>query len=93
MGNLSVSSGSTWPATERRLTGRRAPPDRLASSRSERRVEDNLCVQICVLYYILLYEDVRLANMKNIVSSGRKVPRDVTRDENFKDMIQKTYLS
>jgi hypothetical protein len=41
--------------------------------RNERRTEDNICVQICILYYILLYEDVRLANMRNILASGRQV--------------------
>ena len=41
--------------------------------RGESTAEDSLCVQICVLYYVLLYEDVRLANMKNILSTGRKV--------------------
>ena len=41
--------------------------------RGESTAEDSLCVQICVLYYILLYEDVRLANMKNILTTGRKV--------------------
>jgi hypothetical protein len=41
--------------------------------RSERRAEDEVCVQICILYYILLYEDVRLATMRSILASGRQV--------------------
>jgi hypothetical protein len=43
--------------------------------RSERRAEDEVCVQICILYYILLYEDVRLATMRSILASGRQVSR------------------
>ena len=36
----------------------------------------NLAAQMLMLYYVLLYESVRLANMKSIlVSPGRKVIR------------------
>ncbi|XP_023344126.1 integrator complex subunit 2 [Eurytemora carolleeae] len=58
------SRSSTQP------TSRGSRPTR---QRGESTAEDSLCVQICVLYYVLLYEDVRLANMKNILSTGRKV--------------------
>ncbi|XP_055542549.1 integrator complex subunit 2 isoform X2 [Wyeomyia smithii] len=33
----------------------------------------NLTPQLLLLYYLLLYEDVRLSNMVNIISSGRQV--------------------
>jgi len=78
VGNLSLS-GATPTSRAAPLGGSRRDSRQLSPSkpqsrqRKERTVEDNLCMQICVLYYILLYEDVRLANMKNILSSGRKV--------------------
>ena len=53
-----------------RPTSRSASPLVLASQE-----EHSITTQILVLYYILLYESVRLNHMRNIISNNRKVIR------------------
>merc|ERR1740128_29006 len=76
--NSSSSGAGGSPTRVRSRSARRSLSQAKQSSPfppgdSSSRTENNLCVQICVLYYILLYEDVRLSNMKMILSTCRKV--------------------
>ena len=36
-------------------------------------VNANVTSQLLLLYYLLLYEDVRLCNMTNLLQNGRKI--------------------
>lgn len=51
----------------------RMSPERPAFADDSASTKSNITSQLLLLYYLLLYEDVRLSNMASILSSGRKI--------------------
>eukprot|EP00088_Acartia_fossae_P070615 TRINITY_DN951_c0_g1_i4.p1 TRINITY_DN951_c0_g1~~TRINITY_DN951_c0_g1_i4.p1 ORF type:complete len:1177 (+),score=271.60 TRINITY_DN951_c0_g1_i4:42-3572(+) len=68
-----LSAAAAKSGGRRRESGLFSPPKYQDRLKHERTPEDELCTQICLLYYILLYEDLRLTNMKSLATTGKKV--------------------